>query len=98
MDDLQNRILEVGVENCMFIVPMKPVQTVFGLFAYTSSDDPDFDVPAVINEDRYPVEKGYKITLKSTYEKFGKQHFYLSDLEHMINDGRVKFFVQQKLD
>ena len=96
--NLQETILKAGIENCMFLVPMRPVQIVPGLIAFTSSDDPEIVVPAKINEDRYKVEKNYKITLKSTYEQFGQNHYYISDLELLIKKRTVQFFIREKLD
>lgn len=83
-----------GIENCLFLVPMKPVRTVFGLISYTTSSDEDFVVPAEISEERYNVDKNYKITLKSIYKGFGEEHFYIMDLEQLIDQGTVQFFVR----
>jgi len=47
----------------MFLVPMKPLRTVFGMFAYTSSDDPDTIVPCRISEKKHKLKDNYKITL-----------------------------------
>lgn len=92
--NLKEKIEKAGIENCMFLVPMRPVNTYFGFISFTSSSDPEFIVPAKINEDRYKVSDNYKITLKSIYEKFGKEHFYISDLESMISSGTIQFFVK----
>lgn len=83
-----------GIENCIFLIPMKPVRTVLGLISYTSSSDEDFVVPAEICEERYKVSENYKITLKSIYKGFGKEHLYVMDLEQLIDQGTVQFFVR----
>ena len=83
-----------GIENCLFLVPMKPVRTVFGLISYTTSSDEDVVVPAEITEDRYNINDNFKITLKSMYNGFGQEHFYVMDLEQLINQGTVQFFVR----
>lgn len=94
MKNLKHEIEFVGAENCMFLVPMKPVTTLFGLISFTSKSDPDFIVPARICEKRYKIKDNYKITLVSDYPQFGKLHFYLSDLQKMINDGHIEFFMK----
>jgi len=91
---LQEQILKAGIENCIFLVPMRPLNTVFGLISYTSSSDYEIIVPARITEDRYKICDNYKITLKSDYERFGKEHFYLTDLESLIKSGTVEFYVR----
>jgi len=82
MESIKDRILKAGIENCLFIVPMKPVTTYFGLISVTSSSDSDIDVPAIIVEDRYKVKDNYKITLSSIYDGFGQNHYYVSDLNN----------------
>jgi hypothetical protein len=91
---LKEKILEAGIENCLFLVPMRPVQTVFGLISYTSSSDPEVVVPAEISEKRYKLEDNHKITLRSMYKQFGQEHFYLSDLNLMIERGTVQMFIR----
>ena len=90
---LLEQIQKVGIENCIFLVPMRPVNVYFGILALTSSSDPEIIVPAKICEKRYKLSDKYKITLKSIYERFGTEHFYISDLEQMIKDGTIKFYV-----
>lgn len=78
-----------GIENCFFMVPMRPIRNVLGLFGYRSSDDKETNVPCVISEDRYKVSENYKITLKCVYPSFGQEHFYISDLEALIERGII---------
>lgn len=95
---LKDRILAAGIENCFFILKFQPLNTVFGLIAYTSSGDPEIEMVAVIDEKRYKVSEGYKLTLKPIlYPQFAKESYYFSDLEHMIRDGQVKFCIKQTL-
>lgn len=91
---LQEKILKAGIENCLFLVPMKPVRTVFGLISYTSSDDQEVVVPAEINEKRYKLSDNYKITLRSMYKSYGHEHFYISDLNLMIERGTIQMFIR----
>lgn len=85
-------IKKVGVENCMFLVPMRPLNNLFGI-KYTSSSDPERLVPAKINTERYNPLENYKITLESIYPEYGKYHFYTMDLASMINTNTIQFFV-----
>ena len=88
---LKDKILEIGVGKCMFIAPFRPVSTIMGI-SFTSSNDPTFDLPATINEKRYKVDDGYKITLECTISGFGKEHFYQMDLKYLIEKGIVIMF------
>ena len=92
--NLKEKIEAAGIENCMFLVPMTPLNTVFGFIAYKSSSDKEVVVPAKISEDKHKIKDDYKITLKSIYEKYGKEHYYISDLELLIENGDVEFFVR----
>lgn len=92
--DLTKKILEVGVENCLFLVPMRKLNTIFGLLSYTSSSDPEIIVSAKINEDRYKVNDNYKITLKSIYEGFETKHYYISDLKKLIIKNEIEFYIK----
>lgn len=91
---LREKIEEVGIENCMFLVPMRPVRNYFGLISLKSSNDPEIIVPAKITEERYKLKDDYKITLKSIYDGFGVEHYYISDFESSIEDGYIEFFVR----
>jgi hypothetical protein len=89
--NLKDKILEYGIENCLFLVPMKPTRSILG-FKFTSSDDSDIIVPCIITEERYKVADDFKIQLKCIYESFGKESFYTTDLKLLINSGRINFF------
>ena len=92
--NLKEKIEKAGIENCMFLTPMRPIRTYFGLISLTSSSDPEIIVPAKITEERYKLKDNYKITLKSVYDGFGSNHFYISDLESLIKSGTIEFFVR----
>ena len=92
--NLKEKIENAGIDNCMFLVPMRPVRTYFSLISLTSSSDPEIIVPAKITEERYKLKDNYKITLKSVYDGFGYDHFYISDLESLIKSGTIEFFVR----
>lgn len=92
--NLQEKILNAGIENCLFLVPMRQVRTVFGMFPHTTSSDPEIIVPAEISEKRYKLSDNYKITLRSMYKEFGQEHYYLSDLNLMIERGTIQMFIR----
>lgn len=92
---LQEKIKDAGIDNILFLVPMKPVRSLLWIH-YTSSDDEEVLVPAKICESRYKVSEGYKITLKSIYPRFGKESFYISDLTLLIKNGTVQIFNSMK--
>ena len=95
VDDLTKKILEAGIENCLFIAPVKQLNTFLG-FSFTPSADPEIMLPCKISEERYNVRDNYKITLVCTIDGFSKNHFYISDLSHMIDDGTVEFFIKKQ--
>jgi hypothetical protein len=95
MKTLIEKILEVGDENCLFLVPIKPLNSVFGLFYYTSSEDPEFVVPMKIEyKSWYRTVNGYKIDLSPIYSGFEDKRFYISDLESMIETKEVEMFIK----
>lgn len=91
---LTEQILQAGADNCLFLVPMYPLQTVMGI-SFTSSNDEPVLVPAVICEERYKVKDGYKITLKPLVEGFATEHYYALDLSGAIKSGYIQFFLRQ---
>jgi hypothetical protein len=69
-----------GVENCMFLVPARPIRKCFGIINYTTYSDEEVIVPAKIVEERYKVADNYKITLSPIYTQYEHRHYYISDL------------------
>jgi hypothetical protein len=72
----------------LFMAQMRPLRSIFGI-SYTSSNDETVMVPCVVNEDRYEVSKGYKITLECVLPGFGKHHFYQSDFLSLLKEGLI---------
>ena len=89
---LKTQILKHGIENCFFSVPMRPLRKLL-CFSYKSSSDDPIKVLAKISEEKYRIEDGYKITLKSIYPEFGQEHYYQLDLESLIEKGSVEMLV-----
>lgn len=76
-----------GVENIIFNIPMRPVHSFMGI-GYSTSSDEEVVVPCKIDTERYDPFEGYKITIKSMINGFGRDHFYLSDFVQLINRGK----------
>ena len=93
-NELRTIIENNGIDNVLFLVPMKPVHT-FMCVAYTSSNDESEIVPCKITEERYLVKDRYKITLKSIYPQYGKEDFYQTDLVQLIESDIVQIFIKQ---
>jgi len=67
-NELIQFIDKFGVDKLVFMVPMRPVRSVFGLMSYTTSSDEPRPVPCVIeDDDRYSYKSGYKIKFRSLY-------------------------------
>ena len=75
-----------GVPNLRFIVPMSRLRGGFLGITYRLSSDPLYLTECTVDESRYKIEQGYKITLRSKDPLFGSETFYQSDLESMIKD------------
>lgn len=94
-------IKENGIENVRVLINMKPIRNYFGFISMTSSSDPDILMLCEIVEDRYKVAKDYKITLQSIEQIkgiHGREHYYISDLNHIIKDGQAQILVNKFLD
>lgn len=90
---LKEKIENAGVDNCLFIVKMRPMHTLLGL-KFKRGDDEPVPVPAIIDEKRYKIKDNYKITLVAAYEIFGSESYYISDLENMIKMKQATFFIK----
>jgi hypothetical protein len=88
-EELLQYIMNQGIENVRFMVPMRPV-TDYGFVKLTSSSDEPVVVECRIDESQYKVEDGYKVTLKAIDERFGYDHFYVLDLVSLIQRGYIK--------
>ena len=68
---------------------MHPLETFLGIITWTSSSTREKWVECEIVEDRYKVERGYKVTLKSIEPGYGRMDFYQMDFVLMLEDGRI---------
>jgi hypothetical protein len=88
-DWIKENIIDKGVENVRFWTKMHMTHyfPLLGL-VYTTNDQ-EYWVECKVIEDRYPLEKGYKLTLQPLDERFSKEHFYQSDFESLVRDGWI---------
>jgi hypothetical protein len=84
--NLKKLAAEYGVANLAFFIPMSRLQHVGIIpgFAFRSSDSPVQRTECRIDESRYTVADGYKITLAAVDPMFGKDSFYQSDLQSIM--------------
>jgi len=93
------KYLDKNKNNLIFLIPTKPLRKIL-FVSYKSSEDPEFIVPFRIKEDFYKIMDNYKIELipitKEYKETFGKETFYISDLENLIKEDIVKMYIKIK--
>ena len=82
-------VREYGVKNVAVVLPMSPLEYAGFIpgFAIKCSDSEQHLVTAFICESRYEVKDNYKITLVANDARFGKEHFYISDLNTIIREN-----------
>lgn len=82
-----------GVANVRVLVPMQPLEYkgfIPGI-AFRSSNSVGEVTECVIHESRYTMADGYKVELRAVdYERFGKESYYQSDLNHILRDAWVR--------
>lgn len=93
---------EFGVANIRIRIPMRPVEMagIIPGMAFKSSRTAPVPTICKINEARYTVSDGYKITLEHDTEcpdngklHCGCDHFYICDLESLIDRAPEDFQV-----
>lgn len=98
--DLVALAQEFGIKNIRIFAPMRPLEMIGFIpgIAFKSSDSEEKVVECEIDESRYKVKDNYKITLKSIDKPdngafFGKEHYYISDLNSIIGrDDRYSVY------
>lgn len=93
---LKTFIAENKIENCLFMVPMRPLRSVLGMLFYRSNDDEEVNVPCIISESRYKMSENYKVTLRCLYPSFGEEHYYITDLERLIERGIINAYSKHR--
>jgi len=86
---IKENILDKGIENVRFFAQMEQIEAIlpWGM-AMVSSNNTTW-VECKIDEDRYKVEEGYKLTLKSLDPRFTYNHYYQSDFESLVKEGCI---------
>lgn len=93
--NLKKLAAEYGAANLAFFIPMSRLQHV-GIIpgiAFRSSNSPLQRTECKVDESRYPVADGYKITLAAVDPMFGKDSYYQSDLESIMEGDPLNFRV-----
>lgn len=85
---IQENILDKGIDNVRFFAQMNRIRFAFGGLALCEFDNTTW-VECKVNEDRYKVEEGYKITLVPLDGRFTSSHYYQTDFESLIRSGCI---------
>lgn len=72
-----------------YFVLMHPLENVLGLVFYTSSNTREKWVECEVVEERYKVEDGYKVELRSIEPGYGKETFYQCDFNSLMQHGSI---------
>ena len=92
--DIPELIRKWGKQNVVFTVGLRPRREMIGI-VYTSAADELDMVDAMIDETLYSVKDGYKVTLQAIDPLYGHHHFYISDLESLIEQGCVIYQIME---
>lgn len=78
------------IENIRFFALMNPVSTAIPFMGICLTDDNKFGwALCKIDETRYKIEDGYKITLRSIDPHYSYEHYYQSDFNSSIERGFI---------
>jgi len=98
---IEKLVAEYGAKNLRFFMPMRKLHSLqgFGIpMAFTSSDDPYDITECVIDENRYKVDEGYKITFRAIDEDYGYENYYQMDFNNIYkrnDDIRIYVLVDE---
>lgn len=90
---IEQLVAKHGAENLRFLVALRPLRKMI-FFAYTSTSDPEEMKLCRIVEERYKLSENYKVELKAEDTNFGKQSFYVMDLNSLLRQGQIRVFVE----
>jgi hypothetical protein len=82
-----------GADNLRFAMLMR-IPRNFMFMKYTNSSDPEFLQICRITESRHKLKDNYKISLEPENKEISAEHFYISDLNLLIEQGSVRVFVE----
>lgn len=100
--NIKKLVEEYGVNNIRIFMPMQRIQGVPALgIGFTSSNDPYETVECRIDERRYKVQDGYKVTFYADndddpHNYYGSKSFYQRDFDSIVkrsDAGEYRFYV-----
>ena len=100
--DIKKLVEEYGANNLRIFMPMQRIMGIPALgIGFTSSNDPFETVECRIDEGRYKVQDGYKITFHAVNDEdpnnyYGSKSFYQSDFNTIVkrrDDEDYRFYV-----
>lgn len=86
---IQENIIDKGIENVRFFAQMGQIEMILPWGMACVSGNKETWVECKIDERRYKIADGYKLTLKALDERFTYQHYYQSDFEGLIKSGHI---------
>jgi len=73
------------------LMPMSKIHYELGLIPYSISSDKKDMVQCTVEKYKdVKIESCYKIVLKATDKRYGKENFYIEDLLGLIDSGYIK--------
>lgn len=86
---IKENILDKGVENVRFFAKMGKIDYVFPFGVEIASSSNTTWTECKIDERKYKVLDGYKITLISLDSEYSYEHYYESDFESLVQEGHI---------
>lgn len=91
--DLREFVMKMGgIGNVRLFVKMSPIEMVIpfmGLCMTNGNPDKATWVECYLDESRYSLADGYKITVRAIDQRFSYEHYYQADLMSSIRQGYV---------
>lgn len=84
---------EYGVENILIMAPVKILRRILFISYTTSNDDSEF-LPCTINEKRYKIDEGYKLTIVPLDDRYTTKHYYQSDFDQIVRQGHIEVYIK----
>lgn len=78
-----------GIKNFRCFVKMGKIETITPFGFCIVNENENTWTECYIDESRYNVDDGYKITLRSVDPHFSYEHYYQEDFESSIRDGCI---------
>jgi hypothetical protein len=88
MSNNNEDVIDINKRYYILMHPFEIVSPLLGI-ALKSSNSRAKWVECYIDESRYKLADGYKITLRAIDERYGSESFYQSDFKSMLKNGDV---------